>query len=286
MLSPNVWIGDSAATKHLTGHKDGMTNLREMQTSATFGNGTSNKAAMRREILGMICNRKRVPICKGILQKVDYVPGSVFNLFSFTMLQNQGWKCTGTDNGYMLVKDGQKILFDIGIKTTEGIVWCMYFQQDGKLANVTIKGETKTCNIQQAHAQLGHMGEELTQKTAKQLEWKLSRGSLGVCEPCTIAKAKQKNLPKTKKEPSEDGQIWMYTDIATIKDKNGMPKVWKPHWCIKVLEPFGIKISNFFAWKKDMVEQSCQELSKWKDKKKKVTHVQLDNACENKALRD
>jgi hypothetical protein len=41
---------------------------------------------------------------------------------------------------------------------------------------------------------LGHMDEPSTRKTAHRLGWTLTRGSLGVCESCALANAKQNNV--------------------------------------------------------------------------------------------
>ncbi len=51
-------------------------------------------------------------------------------------------------------------------------------------------------NVKQAHEYLGHLSKDTTRKMAKRLGMTLSRGSLPVCKPCTIAKAKQRNIPK------------------------------------------------------------------------------------------
>ena len=44
LQDPNVWIGDSGATCHMTGHICGMVNIKKSFTSATFGNDTCNDA--------------------------------------------------------------------------------------------------------------------------------------------------------------------------------------------------------------------------------------------------
>jgi hypothetical protein len=63
---------------------------------------------------------------------------------------------------------------------------------------------------------LGHIDEKTVRKTALALGWELTRGTLGVCEPCTEAKAKQKNLPRYPEAPpftKDESRI--YLDIAT-----------------------------------------------------------------------
>jgi hypothetical protein len=41
----------------------------------------------------------------------------------------------------------------------------------------------------------------MTRRTAKVLGWELTRGGLGTCEACGIAKAQQKNVPKKSLKP-------------------------------------------------------------------------------------
>ena len=46
LLNPNVWIADSAALNHMTPHSEGMMNIQNITTEATWGNKTTNKATM------------------------------------------------------------------------------------------------------------------------------------------------------------------------------------------------------------------------------------------------
>jgi hypothetical protein len=82
-------------------------------------------------------------------------------------------------------------------------------------------GETKTprqkkLSIQHVHVLLGHMNEKACQKTCKALGWEVTCGSLDVCLPCTIAKAKQKNI-KTNDEPVHDGKTSICLDLTSVK---------------------------------------------------------------------
>jgi hypothetical protein len=51
-------------------------------------------------------------------------------------------------------------------------------------------------NVKQAHEYLGHLSKDTTRMTAKYLGMILLHGLFPVCESCTIAKAKQRNIPK------------------------------------------------------------------------------------------
>jgi hypothetical protein len=53
-----------------------------------------------------------------------------------------------------------------------------------------------TYNINKAHELLGHNNENDTRQMVSHLGWTITRGSLGICESCANAKARQMNVPK------------------------------------------------------------------------------------------
>lgn len=64
------------------------------------------------------------------------------------------------------------------------------------MTNATTNNQV-TMSVTKAHDMLGHPNEEATREIVKALNWEITRGSPGMCEPCTEAtKAKQKNLPR------------------------------------------------------------------------------------------
>lgn len=76
----------------------------------------------------------------------------------------------------------------------------------------------KISPVKTARERLGHCDEDKTRKTAKQLGWKLTRGSLPQCEGCTEARAQQKNIPMDSdhvKYGKINGRIFL--DISSIK---------------------------------------------------------------------
>jgi hypothetical protein len=58
-------------------------------------------------------------------------------------------------------------------------------------ANANIIQTLKRMTVKKAHDMLGHINEKAVRKAALALGWELMRGTLGVCKPCTEAKAKQ-----------------------------------------------------------------------------------------------
>jgi hypothetical protein len=148
-----------------------------------------------------------------------------------------------------------------------------------------IEPTPKRMSIKRAHDMLGHINEKAVRKTALVLVSELTKGTLGVCGPCAEAKAKQKNLPRhLERPPSTKDESRIYLDIATIrKTKNG-PKVYKGNWRIMVDERTQLKFSDFFDTKNGMVEETCEQLHRWKQSQREAKLIRLDNAGENKLL--
>ena len=50
---------------------------------------------------------------------------------------------------------------------------------------------------------------------------------------------------------------------------------------MKVLDPYGIKFSDFYKKKSNMVETMRKQLYKWQGLGKSITHIRQDDAGEN-----
>jgi hypothetical protein len=174
----------------------------------------------------------------------------------------------------------------------------MYHQRDTEIAAPTPttpnQGATtvatatpapKRMSVKKAHDMLGHINEKVVRKTAIALGWELTRGTLGVCEPCAEAKAKQKHFPRHPDiPPSTKDENRIYLDIANIKKTKKGPKVYKGNWRIMVDERTQLKFSDFFDTKNGMVEDTCEQLHRWKESGQGAKIIRLDNAGENKLL--
>ena len=57
MENPNFWIADTAASIHMTPHKSGMVNVRDVTHHIAMGNKTKATTTQAGNILGMLCNR-------------------------------------------------------------------------------------------------------------------------------------------------------------------------------------------------------------------------------------
>ena len=254
--SPDIWVADSAATMHNTCHKAGVINLRVDGQAIVMGNGEEINTREMGDIRAVACDRNGNQLVDIKLTDVAVNPNGTFNLFSTTKMQKEGWILHGNDKFISLKKNDVEIKFDIIIPTPMGALYCAYLKRKIEMASVAKCVTTLTVN--QAHGRLGHMHEDRTRLTAKTLGWILKPGLFEVCMACAEAKAKQKNVPKisehtkaTKEEPR------IFLDISTVKDKSGLDVLTKPNWRILVDERSGMKFSDFFSRKIDMVEATC-----------------------------
>jgi hypothetical protein len=124
---------------------------------------------------------------------------------------------------------------------------------------------------------------------AKRMGITITRGTLGPCDACTIAKAKQKNVPKKSmhKAATKTDERRIFLSISSVKANKEGKKPTKPHWRITVDKRSTLKFSSsFFATKNDMVEPTCEQLFRWwQAKGLSVQHIRMDNAGENKLLK-
>ncbi len=105
--SPNMWIGDTGATKHSTKHKQGGISSRS-PTSRTRGiYGQSVKPSMEVDLPGMYCEKSGKDQFAVKLQNVDVIPKSHYNLISITKLMEEGHKVTGNKKDDITVKKGR-----------------------------------------------------------------------------------------------------------------------------------------------------------------------------------
>jgi hypothetical protein len=104
------------------------------------------------------------------------------------------------------------------IPTNKGLLFAMYFKRGTELTVANTDLKPQQMSIDKAHCKLGHSDENSTRKAAAELSIDLTRGTMKVCEACTMAKAKQKNVLKQSdhKTAKSDGRQ-IFLDIATIK---------------------------------------------------------------------
>jgi hypothetical protein len=131
LMDPNIWIGDSAATVHMSPHEEGMTNMKKIRGGITVGNGEVMVAKVSGDIPCVVQDIHGKSVTKALISDVVLTKGTPFNLFSLTKMINQGWILGGKNNTGITLKKGDNVLsFDIPIKTPGGIVCAMKIRRN------------------------------------------------------------------------------------------------------------------------------------------------------------
>ena len=92
-LGKNTFIGDSAATSHMTSNKLGVYNLVPINGSVMIGNRQSISCAHKGK-LDVICKHKDGSISRDTWD-VKIAPQLNHDLFSFTKAMKEGWQVIG-----------------------------------------------------------------------------------------------------------------------------------------------------------------------------------------------
>ena len=93
ILGKNIFIGDSAATSHMTSNKMGDYSLVPINGSVMIGNGQSISCTHKGK-LDVICKHKDGSMAKETWD-VKIVPQLNHDLFSFSKGMNEGWQMNG-----------------------------------------------------------------------------------------------------------------------------------------------------------------------------------------------
>ena len=118
----NDWILDSGASNHMTNSLDGFKEMQTVHQKVTVGNGKKIAVVQSGTWEGYVKNADGKHQ-KVILEKVNYVPDLVCNLFSLTIALTNDWKTSGNKNGIQIRKGNQEIHFDK--KVNERQVLCL-----------------------------------------------------------------------------------------------------------------------------------------------------------------
>ena len=234
-LGENIFIGDSAATSHMTSRKVGVYDLVPINGSVMIGNGKSISCTHKGK-LDVICKHKDGSMARETWE-VKIVPELNHDLFSFTKAMKDGWQMNGRwkEGGLMieLFKTTRASMkFDRMIPS--GSSWLMGIKVHRVYDEAHAAMETgKSISAMKLHQITGHTGEHLLKPTANYMKLKLL-GRLPPCEACAKAKIRQRNVQKRKikKMPTKPGYR-VFIDISSFKQ---VSRGGNKHWLIVVDE--------------------------------------------------
>ena len=198
-LGKNIFIGDSAATSHMTRRKMGVYSLVPRNGSVMIGNGKSIICTHNGK-LDVICKHMDGSIARETWD-VKIVPELNHDLFSFTKAMKDGWQMNGRwkEGGLMIElfrTTRASMKFDRMIPS--GSSWLMGIRVQRIFVQAHAAMEPgKTIFISKFHQITGHTGEHLLKPTTNYMELKLIR-RLTLCEVCAKVKIRQRNMPKKK----------------------------------------------------------------------------------------
>ena len=283
-LGGNIFIGDSAATSHVTSNKLGVYNLVPINGSVMIGNGQSISCTHKGK-LDVICKHKDGSIARQTWD-VKIVPQLNHDLFSFTKAMKEGWQMNGRWKERGLVIELFKttrasMKFDRMIPS--GSSWLMGIKVQRVLDQAhSVMKPGKTILISKFHQITGHTGGHLLRPTANYMKLKLI-GKLAPCEVCAQAKIKQRNVPKkkVKKLPTRPGYR-VFIDICSFKQ---VSRGGNRHWLI-VVDEFSDCTHSFFLNKKsDQIKIMLMWIRGLSKKYKiEIKRIRLDNSGENRKL--
>ena len=283
-IGNDIFIGDSAATSHMTNNKTGVYELTPIRGSVMIGNGESISCTHKGK-LDVICKHRDGSMAREMWE-VKIVPQLNHDLSSFTKAMKERWQMNGRckEGGLMieLFKTTRASMkFDRRIPS--GSSWIMgtkTLRLVGQLHVVIEPG--KSIPIWKFHQMTGHTGEHLLRTTAENMGIKLT-GKLEPCEICAQAKIRQANIPKKKEKqvPSRPGYR-MFIDISSFKHES---MGGKRHWLIAVDEFSDCSHSFFLKRKSDQIVMIPIWIKGLKAKYGiDVKHIRLDNSGENRSL--
>ena len=218
----DMFIGDSAATSHMTNNKTGVYELTLIRGSVMIGNGESISCTHKGK-LDVICKHRDGSIAREMWE-VKIVPQLNHDLFSFTKAMKEGWQMNGRwkEGGLMieLFKTTRASMkFDRMIPS--GSSWLMGIKTQKLVGQAHVVVEPgKSIPIWKVHQMTGHTGEHLLRTTAENMGIKLT-GKLEPCEICAQVKIRQANILKKKEKqcPSRPGYR-LFIDISSFKHES------------------------------------------------------------------
>ena len=283
-LEKNIFIGDSAATSHMTNRKMGVYDLVPINGSVMIGNGKSISCTHKGK-MDVICKHKDGSLARETWE-VKIVPELNHDLFSFTKAMKDGWQMNGRwkEGGLMieLFKTGRASMkFDRMIAS--GSSWLIGIKVQRVIDHAHSAVEPgKSILTKRFHQITGHTGEYLLKPTAKYMKLNLI-GKLPPCETCAKAKIRQRNIPKKKLKqlPTRPGYR-IFIDISSFKHTS---RGGNRHWLI-VVDEFSDCVHSFFLNKKS---DQIKILPMWikgiaKKHRIEIKKIRLDNSGENKSL--
>jgi hypothetical protein len=186
LCQEDVWMHDMGASNQVMLCNKGAVNVHVMLLLIlSLGHtGEAIEPTAIIDISGQFISKSGETGMKAVLTDCSYNKAHNFNLLSMLrLLHNQGRKITCGDALLIHFENGKDgvIEFDIVLPASKGEVYACKFVQSTEV--IAVSTETgKEINVNITHCLLGHRNEDMVQKTARELGWMITRGTIYVCK--------------------------------------------------------------------------------------------------------
>jgi hypothetical protein len=201
----------------------------EEDITVVMGNGNEEKVKTIRTVKGNAINKNGKLQGSIDLSGVMHLKNGRYNLLTVTKIMNSGWKLEGDEKSMSLVKENKKLTFDIKIHTTRGVLFALKLDKRTEIAGIVKEvKKVKEVTSMEAHQCLGHLSQQSTKDTAKQLGWHLT-GEFVMYEDCAIGKGCQKNVNKrSDHEIAGMAGEHIFLDVASVQEQQKYDNYMEP----------------------------------------------------------
>ena len=219
--TPNLWLGDTGASCHMTYSDEGMYDFQTTNSFVTIGDGRVMKTQKigKKKLMVKTSSGKQIEI---VLDNCKYIPDLHVNLFSITQAITNGWQLSNIGKMLTLKKNNITINFNNNLETKTGYVPGIYMDACLLVKDAVID----KLEINTAHKLLGHPNDDTLRRTAKENNITLT-GTIEKCESCFTTKAKQKALSKHSDTKSKKPGERLCLDISSVNSTSrNINKFW------------------------------------------------------------
>jgi hypothetical protein len=161
-IHPNLWIGDTRATSHMTCCKTGMFDIKPSNRSVLVDDGRSLKVEKVGK-MKLTFKGKNQETTQVLLEDVRCVPKLKVNLFSFTVTMKKGAKIYTEGTSIILEKEGKHVVFGTNIPMGSSfLVADKVISMEGSFAT----SKRKEMKLEKFPRMLGHPSVEITKNNA------------------------------------------------------------------------------------------------------------------------
>ena len=127
---PDIWVGDTGASDNMSGHPHLMVNRREPDAGDCVRQANKSVVVLAciGDVVGTMTDMHGVELQQAVMKDCKGVAGG-YNLCSLTKMMLNGWKISNTEDALIMTKEQRKVIFDIKIKTGNGVIFFMDLKQ-------------------------------------------------------------------------------------------------------------------------------------------------------------